>query len=111
MKRILVATAVTLGALFATSTAASAAPFDDRDHYVSGYDGPGEVLMRSTNPGSDCQTRRALLVTNNLLVPDRLHRSGKAGSGWVCVTQAGYAANPVASWWDNTGPGPKRAFN
>ncbi len=110
MRRTFTIAALVAGALLGVPAAALASQVDDRQEYVSGYDGPGEVLMRSTNPGGNCATRRALLVTNNLLVPERQHRTGKAGQGWVCVTQAGYDGNPVASWWDN-GTGVRRAIN
>lgn len=78
----------------------------DSEEYVSGHTLRGEVVLRSTSPGSDCITRRALFVTNFVIDESVDRYDGQNGSGWVCVTQRGYDANPLGSWWNGRTSGP-----
>jgi hypothetical protein len=103
MKRIGTIVALTAGLLVGIASPAFAG---DAEEYVSGHALRGEVILRSTNPGSDCATRRALLVSNMVVDESYNRYDGRNGSGWVCVTQRGYDDNPVSAWWSGPSRGP-----
>jgi hypothetical protein len=91
-------------ALLALAGTASADPGTE---YVAGYGGAGRVMMRSTHPGENCITHRAIYVlhTDDAETTNGAERADSPpGMGWVCVTRAGYDWATIGKWW----PGQSR---
>lgn len=79
------------------------------DGYVAGYDGAGMVSLRSTTPGENCITRRAIYVvhTDNPEIPAAKRADSAPGAGWVCVTREAYARYTIGQWWSGRSSGPR----
>lgn len=77
--------------------------------YVSGYEGAGMVSGRTTHPGDNCLSRRALYVvhTDNPEIPEAKRGDSAPGAGLVCVTQAAFDRYTIGQWWSGRARGPR----